>query len=105
MPVLQSEKVKSKIWAFVISSLVTSVTFTFIYSRFNKKATITEGLIYGFFMGCWIGCVMSLNTYAATDLVPFSLAIQWLIYTVIQYTISGGLLAFVYNLTKPRHEF
>jgi len=62
-----------------------------------KKGTVGEGILYGLFLGVWIGIQMSLNTYASTGLIPFSLAIQWFIYALIQEAIVGALLAFVYN--------
>jgi hypothetical protein len=97
MPTLHSENIKSKIWAFIISSVVSTFIFTLIYTKWEKKGTIGEGILYGLFLGAWIGIQMSLNTYASTGLIPFSLAIQWLMYALIQEAIAGALLAFVYN--------
>lgn len=100
MPVLHSQDIKSKIWAFVITSITGSFFYTLIYSAWKKSGDIKEGLKYGFFIGIWMGLNMSLNTYASTGLIPLSLAIQWLIYSLIQYSIAGSLLAWVYNYKK-----
>jgi len=100
MPVLHSQDIKSKIWAFIISSITGSFFFTLIYSSWKKRGASTEGLTYGLFIGLWMGTNMALNTYASTGLVPFSLAIQWLIYSVVQYSLAGYLLAIVYNYKK-----
>lgn len=97
MPSLHSENIKSKIWAFVITSVSGTFFYTLIYSAWKKNGTITEGLKYGIFIGAWMGLNMSLNTYASTGLIPFSLAMQWLIYAIIQYSIAGVIIAFVYN--------
>jgi hypothetical protein len=97
MPVLHSEDIKSKIWAFVVSGLTGSFFFTLIYSSWKKRGSIGEGIRYGFFISIWMGMNMALNTYASTGLVPLSLAMQWLLYTIVQYTIAGCLLAFVFN--------
>src|SRR5579885_2140604 len=96
-PALHSENIENKTWAFIISSAVSTFVFTLIYSKWKKRGTVTEGIQYGLFLGAWIGIQMSLNTYASTALIPFSLAIQWLAYALIQAAISGALLAFVYN--------
>jgi hypothetical protein len=97
MPTLHSEDIKSKIWAFIITGVAGSIFFTLIYSSWKKNGTITEGLKYGIFIGMWMGLSMSLNTYASTGLIPFSLAMQWLIYSILQYALAGCLLALVYN--------
>lgn len=97
MPTLHSENIKSKIWAFIVSSVVSTFIFTLVYSKWKKSGNIVEGILYGLFLGAWIGIQMSLNTYASTGLIPFSLAIQWLMYALIQWAIAGALLAFVYN--------
>ncbi|HVZ56642.1 MAG TPA: hypothetical protein VG870_08295 [Chitinophagaceae bacterium] len=102
MPTLHSENIKNKIWAFIISSVVSTLIFTWVYSKWRKKGTIGEGILYGFFLGAWIGIQMSLNTYASTGLIPFSLAIQWFVYALFQEAIVGGLLAFVYNYRANR---
>lgn len=104
MPALHSGDVKSKIWAFIITSLTSSFFFTLIYGQWQKKGNPEEGLRYGFFMGIWIFLGMALNTYAGTGLIPLSLALQWLIYGVIQYSIAGMVIAYVYNYKKTPVE-
>ncbi|MGH2642918.1 MAG: hypothetical protein ACRDE2_03130, partial [Chitinophagaceae bacterium] len=103
-PTLHSADVKSKIWAFVISALVATFFYTFIYTAWKKKGTVSEGLKYGIFIGLWMWIVMTLRTYASTDLIPPSLEIQWLVYGVIQYAICGILLALVYNYKRSLVE-
>lgn len=97
MSVLHSSDIRSKIWAFVVTSITGSFFFTLIFSKWQKKQSILEGLEYGLIIGTWIGLFMSLNTYASTGLIPFSLAIQWFIYNVIQYAAAGSLLAYCYR--------
>jgi Na+(H+)/acetate symporter ActP len=95
--VLQSGDIKSKIWAFVISSIAGSFFFTLIYSKWKKSGTVIEGLKFGSWVGIWMGLNMSLNTYASTGLVPFTLAMQWLAFSIIQYALAGCLVAFAFN--------
>ena len=97
MPILHSAEIKSKIWAFIITGITGSFFFTLIYSKWKKDNTILEGIKYGLFISIWMGLNMSLNTYASTGLIPFSLAMQWLLFTLIQYTAAGSLLAFAYK--------
>ena len=95
--VLQSGDIKNKIWAFIISSTAGSFFFTLIYSKWKKSGFVIEGLKFGSWIGIWMGLNMALNTYASTGLVPFSLAMQWLLYNIIQYALAGSLVAFAYN--------
>src|SRR5271169_3643766 len=94
--VLESGDIESKIWAFIISSIAGSFFFTLIYSQWKKNGTVIEGLKYGSWVGIWLGLIMSLNTYASTGLIPFSLAMQWLMFSIIQYALAGCLVAFVF---------
>lgn len=96
-PALHSADIKSKIWAFIISAIVSTFFYTLIYSAWKKKGTAMEGLKYGIFIGLWMWIVMTMRTYASTDLIPASLEIQWLVYGIIQYALCGLLLALVYN--------
>lgn len=102
IPVLHSADVKSKIWAFIISAVLGTFFFTIIYTQWQKKETITEGLKYGIFIGIWLSIIMAMDTYASTGLIPFSLAIQWLIYGVIRYAILGIVVSAVFNYKKIR---
>ena len=95
--VLQSSDIKSKIWAFIISSTAGSFFFTLIYSKWKKSGAVIEGLRFGSWIGIWMGLNMSLNTYASTGLVPFSLAMQWLVFSIIEYALAGCLVAFAFN--------
>ncbi|HEU0226974.1 MAG TPA: hypothetical protein VFQ86_04500 [Arachidicoccus soli] len=97
MPALHSGDIKNKIWAFAITSVTGSFFYTFIYSAWKKRGTLAEGLKYGFFIGLWMSLDMSLNTYASTGLIPLSLALQWLIYGLVQYSIAGIVVSYVYN--------
>lgn len=99
-PALHSGDVKSKIWAFVISAVVSTFFYTLIYSSWKKKGTVGEGLKYGIFIGLWMWIVMTMRTYASTDLIPFSLAMQWLVYGIIQYALGGMVMAVVYNYKR-----
>ncbi|SFV30850.1 hypothetical protein [Thermoflavifilum thermophilum] len=98
MPVLHTENIQSKIWAFIVTSVIGSFFFVLVYSAWKKTGRIVEGLIYGLIMGCWIGLTMSLNTYASTGFIPFSLAAKWFLYGLLQYAAGGILIAWVYHL-------
>ncbi len=87
----------NRLWAFILISLTGSFFFTFIYSNWKKNSTVSEGLKYGFFIGVWMGLNVSLTAYAGSELIPFSLAVKWITFTILQYILSGLVLALMYN--------
>jgi hypothetical protein len=44
---------------------------------------------------------MAYGTYAMIE-IPYSLALQWFIYGIIEYMIAGAVLAMVYKGTIPK---
>ena len=89
--------VKSRIWAFILISLTGSFFLTLIYSRWRKSNTLAEGLKYGFFIGIWITFSEYLSAYASSDAIPLSLAVEWIVLGLLQYCLSGFILALIYN--------
>lgn len=55
-----------------------------------------EGVRYGLYIGIWMSIGMAYGTYAMID-IPYSLALQWFIYGIIQYVVYGVLLSFVFG--------
>ena len=51
-----------------------------------------------------MGLNTSLTAYAASELIPFFLAVEWITFAIIQYAFSGAVLAFVYNY-NARKQF
>jgi hypothetical protein len=103
--VLHSEEINKKIWAFIVTSATGAFFFTLIYISWQKRGTVVEGIKYGFFIGLWMSLNMALNTYAGTGLIPFSLAMKWLICYLIQYSFSGAILGLVYKkLSQFKNE-
>jgi hypothetical protein len=93
---------KDKILFFIISSIVGSFFLTLIYTRWQKLSTAAEGTVYGLFIGFWMGSNMSLNTYAVSDLIPFSLSMKWLVLSIIQYAIDGFILGSTYGFLSKK---
>ena len=55
-----------------------------------------EGVRYGFYVGMMVSVPMAYATYA-TQPIPYSLALQWFIYGVIECVIIGVVAAQVYG--------
>jgi len=86
----------SKMWLFHVVNVFNAFFFTFIFSKGYEKKGIWEGVRYGFYIGVWMSVIAVLSTDAMIKLGR-SLAIQWLIYGIIEYIIAGIVLAMVFK--------
>jgi hypothetical protein len=90
----------SLMWIYYVLMLVGAFFFVFIFSKGYEGKGIAEGVRYGLYIGIWMSIGMAYGTYAMIA-IPYSLALQWFIYGVIQYVIMGIVVAFVFG-RKPK---
>ncbi len=90
----------SFMWIYHVIMLVGAFFFTFIFSKGFEGKGIPEGIRYGLYIGIWMSIGMAYGTYAMVD-IPYSLALQWFVYGIIEYIIYGIILALVYQ-SKPK---
>ena len=90
----------SKMWIFHLITLISSFFFAFIFSKGYEGKGIREGVRYGLYIGLWLSIPMAYGSYASLP-IPYSLALQWFIYGVIEYIIAGIILAWVFG-RKPK---
>ncbi|MGO9481885.1 MAG: hypothetical protein ACLP05_08915 [Candidatus Kryptoniota bacterium] len=86
----------SKIWIYHVINIFNAFFFTFVFSKGYEKKGILEGVRYGFYIGVWLSVGMAYGSYAMIA-IPYSLALQWFIYGVIEYMITGAVLAMVFK--------
>ena len=89
----------SMMWIMWISDLVKSFVFVYIFIKGLEGKGWIEGLKFGFWLGLYVAIGMGFGTYA-TQPIPFSLALQWFIYTIIQLIICGIVAAVIYKPKK-----
>ena len=87
----------SLMWIFHVLTFVGSFFFTLIFSKGYEGKGMMEGVRYGTYIGIWMSIGMAYGTYAMIP-IPYSLALQWFIYGVIQYIIAGVVVAQVYGM-------
>lgn len=91
----------SKMWIFYLVMLFQAFFFSFIFSKGYEGKGIAEGVRYGLYIGIWMSVGMAYATYAMIA-IPYSMALQWFIYGVIEYVIYGIALALVFGKkTQP----
>src|SRR5258708_3221814 len=87
---------ESMLWIHFVTAAVASFFFTLIYSKGNEGKGIGEGARYGFYVGMLMSVPMAYDTYAEMP-IPYSLALQWFIYGVIQFVLMGVTVAMVFG--------
>ena len=87
---------QSKMWIFILVTVFQAFFFSFIFSKGYEGKGIAEGARYGLYIGIWMSVGMAYATYAMIA-IPYSLALQWFIYGVIEYVIYGIALALVFR--------
>ena len=92
-------EMNSMMWIYYVVYIIQAFFFTFIFSKGYEGKGIIEGVRYGLYMGLLMATPMAYASYAMYPM-PYSLALQWFIYGIIQYIILGVIIALVYK-NKP----
>ena len=91
---------QSMLWVHFVTAAFSSYFFTLIFSKGYMGTGIGEGIRFGLYVGMMMSIPMAYDTYAEMP-IPYSLALQWFIYGVIQYIILGVVVAMVFG-SKPK---
>lgn len=86
-------------WVMYLSDLIRIFLFVFIFIKGQENKGWMEGLRYGLLMGLLLSLGMSLNSYAILP-IPFTLAIYWLVLSLVQMIICGIATALLYKPVK-----
>ena len=85
-----------KMWIFYLVYLFMAYAFTWIFSKGYEGKGTGEGLRYGFFVGLLTSTPMAYMSYV-TYPIPYSLAMQWFLYGMVQAIVLGLVVAMVYG--------
>jgi len=92
---------ESKMWIYPVIGAIWSLLFTYIFIKGREGRGLMEGVRFGVVIGLFVGIPMAYGTYAMIE-IPYSLALQWWIYTLIECIILGVIAAAVYKpLSAP----
>ncbi|MBI4430070.1 MAG: hypothetical protein HY562_13235 [Ignavibacteriales bacterium] len=92
---LWREDMMSKMWIYHVITLIGSFFFTLVFSKGYEAKGMMEGVRYGAYIGIWLSVGMAYGTYASIA-IPYSLALQWFLYGIVEYVIAGVVLAMVF---------
>ena len=89
----------SKMWIMYVTSFILSFLFVYIFTKGYEGRGLGEGIRYGLLIGLLINAVGAFNQYTVYP-VPFTLALQWFIYGMIEFVICGIIAALIYKPKK-----
>lgn len=86
----------SLMWIYQVIGLIGSFFFSFIFSKGYEGKGIAEGARYGLYIGIWMSTGMAYGTYGMIA-IPYSMAIQWFLYGIVEYIVGGIILALIFG--------
>jgi hypothetical protein len=94
-------EMNSMMWFMWLSGLIWSFLFVYIFAKGYEGRGIMEGVRFGLVIGLFFMISMSLGNYVTLP-IPFSLALYWFIFGVIEIIILGILASILYKpVTAP----
>lgn len=87
---------ESLMWVYHVLAVIGAFFLTFIFSKGYEGKGIMEGVRYGLYIGIWMGAGMAYGSYSMID-IPYSLALQWFFYSIVEYIVYGIALALVFG--------
>lgn len=96
---LMRSEAEGTMWIYFVTALVVAFFFTLIFSKGYEGKGIGEGVRFGLYAGLFMATPFAYDSYASYP-VPYSLALQWFIYTLIEYVILGITVAAVFGKSK-----
>jgi hypothetical protein len=87
-----------KMWMFMPMQAVVTLLFVYIFIKGYENKGLMEGVRYGIIIALFMGIPSSFSQYVLYPF-PFSLALQWFLYGVVEYILAGILVSVIY---KPK---
>ena len=89
-----------KFWMLPFTGMFFSFFFVYIFSKGYEGRGLAEGIRYGFYIAMMVSLPHAYGTYALMQ-IPYSVALQWLVYNSLEYILAGLLLAIVFKSGQP----
>ena len=86
----------SKMWIGILTSLIFTFFFVYIFARGYEGNGIMEGVRFGLIIGCFWTIPSVYGQYMVYEL-PYYLVLQWLLYDFGTIVIMGILAALMYK--------
>jgi hypothetical protein len=87
-------------WMMWLTGLIWAFLFVYIFAKGYEGRGIMEGVRFGLLIGLFYSLPMSLGSYVTIPM-PFSLALNWFIFGMIEIVVLGVLAALIYKPVIP----
>jgi hypothetical protein len=92
-----TEGIMHRFWVMAVGQFIFAALFAYIYTRgAEKKSWLVQGIRYGILVTLLMVVPTALNEYVVY-IVPYQLAIKWMIAGGIQMIILGLIVAGIYT--------
>ncbi len=85
-----------KIYIFYIIYVFVAYFLSTIFSKGYEGKGTAEGVRFGLYVGLLMAVPMAYGTYAVMP-IPYSLALKWFVFGLIEYVVAGVILASVFG--------
>ena len=90
------EEMNSMMWIMWVGDLVWVFLLVYIFTKGYEAKGWMEGLRFGLLFGVFFSLPMALGSYAMMPM-PFSLAVYWFVFGVIEISILGIVTSLIYK--------
>jgi hypothetical protein len=89
--------IQARFWAMLLGQFIFSAMFAYIYTRGREnKSWIEQGIKYAILVGCLTVVPTALSEYVVY-IIPYQLAIKWMVAGGVQMLIAGLVVAWIYK--------
>lgn len=89
--------IQHRFWAMLLGQFFFSAMFAYIYTRGREnKPWIEQGIKYAILVGCLTVVPTALSEYVVY-VIPYRLAIKWMVAGGVQMLIAGLVVAWIYK--------
>ena len=96
-------EMNSMMWIMFVTDIIWAFFFAFFFAKGYEAKGIMEGVRFGIYIGLFWGLVSAYGNYVVIP-IPYSLALQWFISTLIVSIILGIAAALVYKPASAKVE-
>ena len=96
-------EMNSMMWIMFITDIIWAFFFAFFFAKGYERKGIMEGVRFGLYIGLFWGLVSAYGNYVVMP-IPYFLALQWFISTLIVSIILGIAAALVYKPVSAKTE-
>lgn len=89
-------EMNSNMWIIFVVNAIVAYFATLVFSKGYENKGIAEGVRYGLYIGLIMSTPMAYSTYASMP-IPYSLALQWFLYGIVEWILCGVALAMVFK--------